>query len=108
MLTNKKLVTACAGMVLCSMVLLGCSESQEKKQEQKAETRQEQIGREAAGNLQKPLEEARRAADQVEAKAGQTTLQEVGEDTRQTGRLQTTPDPRQAAGKKRNWKGAER
>lgn len=85
MLTNKKIVSACAGMVLCSMVLLGCSENQEKKQEQKAETRQEQIGREAARNMQKPLEETRKAADQVEAKTGQP-LQEVGEDTRQTGR----------------------
>jgi hypothetical protein len=104
MLTNKKLVTACAGMVLCSMVLLGCSESQEKKQEQKAETRQEQIGREAARNLQKPLEETRRTADQVEAKAGQT-LQEVGEDARQTGRAADDTQPQTGGREKKKLEG---
>ena len=62
MLTIKKIVYTATGMALCSMILLGCSEDQGKKQENKIETTQERIGKEAAQNLHKPLEDARKAA----------------------------------------------
>ena len=62
MLTAKKILSIFMGMSLCSLVLLGCSEDQGKKQEKKIETTQERLGREAAENLQKPMEDARKAA----------------------------------------------
>ena len=62
MLTIKKIVYTATGMALCSMILMGCSEDQGKKQGKKVETTQERIGKEAAQNLQKPLEDARKAA----------------------------------------------
>ena len=64
MLTAKKITSAFAGIALCSMILLGCSEDPGKKQEKKVETTQERIGRETAQNLQKPIEDARKAAQQ--------------------------------------------
>ncbi len=80
MLTIKKIVYTATGMVLCSMILLGCSEDQGKKQENKMETTQERIGKEAAQNLKKPMEDARKAAqlgtERVE------TLNEAARDTK--------------------------
>ena len=52
MFTAKKIASVCTGLALCSMIFWGCSEDQSKKQEKKAETTQERIGREAAQNLQ--------------------------------------------------------
>lgn len=71
MIMPKKIVYALTGMAFCSLVLLGCSEDQGKKQEKKVETTQERLGREAAQNLQKPIEEARKTATQAGEKAGQ-------------------------------------
>jgi hypothetical protein len=91
---TKKIATALTGIALCSMFLLGCSEDPSKKQEKKVETAQERIGREAAQNLQKPMEDARKAAqlgtDRVQM------LGEAGRDTKPTahegGSTQTQPD----------------
>ena len=62
MFTIKKIAYTATGIALCSMILLGCSEDRGKKLENKVETTQERIGKEAAQNLQKPLEDARKAA----------------------------------------------
>jgi len=65
-----------AGMALCTLLLGGCSGDQDKKEEKKTLTVQEQMGKDAAQALQKPLDEARQTAAQVGAKADQA-LQEV-------------------------------
>lgn len=75
---KKKGVCAVAGLVLCAMTLCGCSGDQEKKEQKKPMTVQEQMGKEAAEALQKPMDEARKAAAQVEAKADQA-LKETAE-----------------------------
>ena len=62
MFIAKKIACAFTGVALCSMLLLGCSEEQGKKQDKKVESAQERQGTEAAKNLQKPLEDARKAA----------------------------------------------
>jgi hypothetical protein len=62
MLMAKKIAYTFTGIALSSMILLGCSEDPGKKQEKKVETTQERIGREAAQNMQKPMEDARKAA----------------------------------------------
>lgn len=82
--TVKKLTFAFTGLALCSMVLWGCSEDQNKKEEKKNVTVQEQmgkVGKDAAQALQKPMEEARKTAVQVEAKAEQA-LKDVAEGTK--------------------------
>ncbi len=58
----KILVVAFAGLALCSLTLWGCSGDQEKKQEKKTPTVQQQLGQDAAQSVQKPLAEARKAA----------------------------------------------
>ena len=62
------------------MILVGCSEDRGKKPENKTETTQERIGRDAAQNLKKPMEDARKAAqlgtERVE------TLNEAARDTK--------------------------
>jgi len=78
MRTAKTMVRAFAGMALCALMLGGCSGDQEKKEEKKTLTVQEQMGKEAAQALQKPLDEARKTAAQVGAKADQA-LQEVAD-----------------------------
>lgn len=62
MFTAKRIAYACTVLALCAMISGGCSEERGRKQENKAETRQERIGREAAQNLQKPMKDARQAA----------------------------------------------
>jgi molecular chaperone DnaK (HSP70) len=71
MLTTKKIVCTCTALALCSLVLFGCGEDQEKKSEKKGVTVQQQLGKDAAQSIQKPLEDARKAAAQVEEKANQ-------------------------------------
>ena len=71
MMTTKKIACLFAGLALCSMTFWGCSSDQEKKEEKKTMTVQEQMGKDAAQALQKPMDEARKAAAQVEAKADQ-------------------------------------
>ena len=82
--TVKKLTFGLTALTLCSMVLWGCSEDQNKKEEKKTVTVQEQmdkVGKDAAQALQKPMEEARKTAVQVEAKAEQA-MKEVAEGTK--------------------------
>lgn len=74
----KRIACALAGLALCSMTLCGCSGDQEKKEEKKTMTVQEQMGKEATEALKKPMDEARKAAAQVEAKADQA-LKETAE-----------------------------
>lgn len=77
-MTTKKIACLFAGLALCSMTFWGCSSDQEKKEEKKTMTVQEQMGKDAAQALQKPMDEARKAAAQVEAKADQA-LKETAE-----------------------------
>jgi len=90
MITAKNIACAFAGLALCSMTLWGCSGEQEKKEEKKTMTVQEQMGKEAAQALQKPVDEARKAAAQVEAKADQAlkeTTEGAKKATQETGVL---------------------
>lgn len=80
MRTTKKTIYTVAAMAFCSMLLLGCSGDQEKKPEKKTETKMEQIGKQAAQDLQKPLAEARKAA----ADAGAITSKALNEAARET------------------------
>lgn len=59
---TQKIIAACTGLALCTLTLFGCSGDQEKKQEKKPPTVQQKIGQDAAQSVQKPLEEARKAA----------------------------------------------
>jgi hypothetical protein len=95
MLTTKNIAYAFTGMALCSMLFWGCSENQDKK----VETRQEQLGREAAQNLQKPMEDARKAAAQAGAKADQA-LKEVPDETKKAVQ-EAGSAPTQANGKEK-------
>lgn len=72
--------TAClaAALALCSLLLAGCSGDQDKKEEKKTVTVQEQRGKEAAQALRKPLEEARKTEVQLEAKADEA-MKDVAE-----------------------------
>jgi len=79
MRTTQKIAYAFAGMALCSMSLWGCSGDQGKKEEKKTVTAQEQVGKDAAQAVQKPLEEARKAA-QTETEAAQA-LKDTARDT---------------------------
>ena len=97
--TVKKLIFAFTGLALCSMVLWGCSEDQNKKQEKKTVTVQEQMGKDAAQALQKPVEEARQAKTQVEAKNDQA-LQDVTEGTKKATQ-ETSPAPKATEGKEK-------
>jgi PBP1b-binding outer membrane lipoprotein LpoB len=91
---TKRIATALTGIALCSIILFGCSEDPSKKQEKKVETAQERVGRETAQNLQKPMEDARKATqlgtDRVQM------LGETGQDTKpaahEGGSTQTQPD----------------
>jgi hypothetical protein len=83
MITAKKIAYAFAGMALCSIALWGCSEDRGKKEEKKTVTVQEQMGKEAAQTLQKPLEEARKTAVQVEAKTDQA-LKDIADGTKKS------------------------
>ena len=73
----KKLVVAFTGLALCSLTLWGCSGDQEKKQEKKTPTVQQQLGQDAAQSVQKPLAEARKAA-QAETGANQAVKDAAG------------------------------
>ena len=73
----KKLVVAFTGLALCSLTLWGCSGDQEKKQEKKTPTVQQQLGQDAAQSVQKPLAEARKAA-QAETEANQAVKDAAG------------------------------
>jgi len=97
--TVKKLTFAFTGLALCSMVLWGCSEDQNKKQEKKTVTVQEQMGKDAAQALQKPMEEARKTAVQVEAKTDQTS-KDVAEGAKK-GAQETGPAPKATEGKEK-------
>jgi len=77
-MTAKRIACALAGLAVCTLTLWGCSSDQEKKEEKKTMSVQEQMGKEAAQALQKPMDEARKAAAQVEAKADQA-LKETAE-----------------------------
>jgi hypothetical protein len=97
--TVKKLTFAFTALTLCSMVLCGCSEDQNKKQEKKTVTVQEQMGKDAAQTLQKPIEEARKTAVQVEAKADQAS-KDVAEGAKK-GAQETSPAPKSTDGKEK-------
>lgn len=97
--TVKKLTFAFTALTLCSMVLWGCSEDQNKKQEKKTVTVQEQMGKDAAQALQKPVEEARQAKTQVEAKNDQA-LQDATEGTKKAPQ-ETGPAPKATEGKEK-------
>ena len=97
--TVKKLTFAFTALTLCSMVLWGCSEDQNKKQEKKTATVQEQMGKDAAQALQKPTEEARKTAAQVEAKADQALKD--GTDGAKKGAQETSPAPKATEGKEK-------
>ena len=71
MLTTKQFVSALTALGLCTLLMGGCSGDQGKKEEKKTVTVQEQMGKDAAQALQKPMEEARKTAAQVEAKTEQ-------------------------------------
>ncbi len=71
MFTTRKMTYAFTVMALCSLCLLGCSEEQEKNPV-KTETVQEQVGKEAAQQLQKPLDEAHQAAEALKDAAEET------------------------------------
>lgn len=73
----KKLIVAFAGLALCSLTFWGCSGDQEKKQEKKTPTVQQQLGQDAAQSVQKPLAEAHKAA-QAETGANQAIKDAAG------------------------------
>ena len=64
MFTTKKIACTCTAMALCAVMLFGCGEDQEKKTEKKGVTILEQLVRDAAHSVQKPLEDARKSAEQ--------------------------------------------
>lgn len=71
MLTTYKAGSLLTILGLCTLLMVGCSGDQDKKEEKKTVTAQEQLGKDAAQALQKPMEEARKTAAQVEAKTEQ-------------------------------------
>lgn len=99
MKTVKKLTFAFTALTLCSMVLWGCSEDQNKKQEKKTVTVQEQMGKDAAQALQKPMGEARKTAAQVEAKTDQALKD--GTDGAKKGAQEISPAPKATEGKEK-------
>jgi len=97
--TVKKLTFAFTALALCSMVLCGCSEDQNKKEGKKTVTVQEQMGKDAAQTLQKPMDEARKTAAQAEAKTDQALKD--GTDGAKKGAQETSPAPKAAEGKEK-------
>ena len=94
MVSMKKTGYALVAFVLCAVFLLGCSEEKKSQQEKITETVQERMGREAAQELKKPVEEAKRVAAEAGAKTNQA-LQNVADETRKA-----TQDAGETANKK--------
>ncbi|MDY0391431.1 hypothetical protein [Desulfobulbus oligotrophicus] len=82
MLNAKKTVYLLAGLALSALLFTGCSGDQNKTEEKKTVTPQEQLGKDAAEAVQKPMEEARQAAAQVEEKTEQV-VQEAADKTKE-------------------------
>jgi hypothetical protein len=98
-LIGRKAACALTGMALCSLLIGGCSGDQGKKEEKKQVTTQEQMGKDAAQALQKPMDEARKTAAQVEAKADQA-MKEASEGIKKAAQdAGVTPGP--AGGKEK-------
>lgn len=64
----KKMAYSLAGIFMCTAMLCGCSDNKEVKPAKKTESAQEQIAKEAAQEIRKPIEAAHNARGQVEAK----------------------------------------
>lgn len=109
MLSSRNIALACAATGLCTLMLVGCGEEQPKKETKKELTVQEQLGREAAQNIQQPLDKARKAAEQAGQRANQlidrateATQETVNEAVKQADHVlgTTTDTPQKAAAEK--------
>jgi len=67
MSTVKKMTYLLAGIFMCAALLCGCSDEKEVKPAKKTESAQEQLGKDAAQEIRKPIEAAQNARGQVEA-----------------------------------------
>jgi len=67
MLIVKRMGYCFSIVLLCSAFTLGC-DNKEKQPEKKIETTQEKIGKEAAQDIKKPIEETVKMKNQVEEK----------------------------------------
>ena len=85
MIVAKKLACIFAGCALCALMLWGCSEDQGNKVGEKTVTAQEKVGKEAAATIKKPVDEARKAAAKVEAKANKVLNDEEKKTVRKEG-----------------------
>jgi hypothetical protein len=85
---------------LCTLLMVGCSGDQGKKEEKKTVTVQEQLGKDAAQALQKPMEEARKTVIQVEAKTEQAT-KEMADGAKKTAQEAELPTTGQTGGKEK-------
>jgi len=68
MSTVKKIAYSLAAILLCAALLSGCSDDKEVKPAQKTASAQEQIAKNAAQEIKKPIEAATNAREQIEAK----------------------------------------
>ena len=89
----KKICIAIASLALSAFLLAGCSEDQAKKQEKKAVTTQEQMGKDAAAALKKPVEEAKKTAAEVSSKADQALKEVAGEAKKAAQEAGISPNP---------------
>ena len=100
MLTTRKFVSVLTILWACSLLLGGCSGDQGKKEEKKTVTVQEQMGKDAAQALQKPMEEARKTAAQVEAKTEQA-VKEMADGAKKAAQEAGLTPAGQAGGKEK-------
>lgn len=100
MLTTKKFVSILASLGLCALLMVGCSGDQGKKEEKKTVTAQEQVGKDAAQALQKPMEEARKTAAQVEVKTEQA-MKDMAEGAKKAAQEAGVPPAGQTGGKEK-------
>lgn len=100
MLPTKRFVSILTCLGLCTLLMSGCSGDQDKKEEKKTVTAQEQLGKDAAQALQKPMEEARKTAAQVEAKTEQA-VKDMAEGAKKTAQEAGLTPAGQTGGKEK-------
>ena len=100
MSTTKKTISILTTLGLCTLLMGGCSSDQDKKDEKKTVTVQEQLGKDAAQALQKPMEEARKTAAQVEVKTEQA-VKEMADGTKKASQEAGLTPASQTSGKEK-------
>ncbi len=106
--TLKKLTLVVALLSFSSLMLVGCSDDQKKKAEKKGVTTQEQMGKDAAESIKKPIETAKKTTEEASNKADQALKAVTDETKKAAPRKQVNPSARPAARRRKSWKDADR